>query len=111
MEQSSGADLNHTTTTAGSTSPAAGSGLYYALVPAVLLTLLGCVVAAVVYMRRRWRLDELRHRLLPLYSYDPAEEQEWWDRGDGGEDEELKEPLYEEGRLLFSAACGASTLG
>lgn len=23
------------------------------------------------------RLDELRHRLIPLYTYDPAEEQEW----------------------------------
>ena len=32
------------------------------------------------------RLDELRHRLIPLYSYDPAEEQ---DSGEAdGEDEE-----------------------
>lgn len=31
------------------------------------------------------RLDELRHRLIPLYSYDPAEEQEWGDEGDDNE--------------------------
>ncbi len=34
-----------------------------------------------------FRLDELRHRLIPLYSYDPAEEQDWG--GAGKEDEEL----------------------
>lgn len=35
------------------------------------------------------RLDELRHRLIPLYSYDPAEEQEWGDESDDNEDKEL----------------------
>lgn len=35
------------------------------------------------------RLDELRHRLIPLYSYDPAEEQDWGHEGDDNEDEEL----------------------
>lgn len=35
------------------------------------------------------RLDELRHRLIPLYSYDPAEEQEWGVEGDDDEDKEL----------------------
>lgn len=37
-----------------------------------------------------FRLDELRHRLIPLYSYDPAEEEqeEWGDSG-GEEEEEL----------------------
>lgn len=32
------------------------------------------------------RLEELRHRLIPLYSYDPAEEQEEW--GDAGREDE-----------------------
>lgn len=37
-----------------------------------------------------FRLDELRHRLIPLYSYDPAEEQEdWGDAGKVDEDDEL----------------------
>lgn len=35
------------------------------------------------------RLDELRHRLIPLYSYDPAEEEEWENEEAGNEDEEL----------------------
>ncbi|KAI3371180.1 hypothetical protein L3Q82_023812, partial [Scortum barcoo] len=61
---------------------------FYALIPFVLLMLIGCVVAMVFYIRRRARLDELRHRLIPLYSYDPAEGPEDW-RGDGREYEEL----------------------
>lgn len=35
------------------------------------------------------RLEELRHRLIPLYSYDPAEEQEEWGDADR-EDEETE---------------------
>lgn len=35
------------------------------------------------------RLDELRHRLIPLYTYDPAEEQAWGNEEDGNEEEEL----------------------
>lgn len=34
------------------------------------------------------RLDELRHRLIPLYNYDPTERQEEWD-SPGREEEEL----------------------
>lgn len=34
-----------------------------------------------------FRLDELRHRLIPLYSYDPAEEQEDWGDADKEDDE------------------------
>lgn len=42
-----------------------------------------------------FRLDELRHRLIPLYSYDPTEEQEEWERADREEEEELavRKPL------------------
>lgn len=47
MEQKLPADFNHTTQHITTSSPAAGSGVYYALVPCVLLTLLGCVVAVV----------------------------------------------------------------
>lgn len=36
-----------------------------------------------------FRLDELRHRLIPLYSYDPAEDEgEWEASGGRGEEEE-----------------------
>ncbi|XP_036963208.1 small integral membrane protein 29-like [Acanthopagrus latus] len=88
------------------TNPKLGFPGYYTLIPLVLLTLIGCVVAAVVYIRRRARLDELRHRLIPLYNYDPTEEQEDWGDADKEEDEELTEPLYREGKLALSSAYG-----
>lgn len=47
MEQKMPSDFNHTTRHISTSSPAAGSGTLYAVVPFVLLTLLGCVVAVV----------------------------------------------------------------
>ncbi|XP_035521157.1 uncharacterized protein C3orf18 homolog [Morone saxatilis] len=99
--------FNHTTPHISPTNPKPGFPGYYALIPFVLLTLIGCIVAMVIYIRRRSRLDELRHRLIPLYSYDPAEEQDnWGDSGKENEEEELAEPLYKEGRLSFSSDYG-----
>lgn len=40
-----------------------------------------------------FRLDELRHRLIPLYSYDPAEDREWG--GVGNEDEDVQQAVSE----------------
>ncbi|XP_042077894.1 uncharacterized protein LOC143419394 [Maylandia zebra] len=77
---------------------------YYSLIPLVVLILIGCIVAVVVYIRRKMRLDDLRHRLIPLYSYDPAEEQEdWGDAGREDEDAELNEPLYKKAQLTISS--------
>ncbi|XP_071434892.1 small integral membrane protein 29 isoform X3 [Pithys albifrons albifrons] len=42
--------------------------------PFLFLTLLGAVLAAVMYARKQRRAERLRLRLLPMYSYDPAEE-------------------------------------
>ncbi|KAM9369475.1 small integral membrane protein 29 [Phaethornis superciliosus] len=42
--------------------------------PFLLLTLLGALLAAVLYVQKKRRSARLRHRLLPMYSYDPAEE-------------------------------------
>ncbi|KAM4554324.1 small integral membrane protein 29-like [Fundulus diaphanus] len=77
---------------------------YYALIPLVVLSLSGCIVAVVFHVRRRSRLDELRHRLIPLYTYDPAEDQEdWGDYDKDNEDEELAEPLCKESQLSFTS--------
>ncbi|KAM6370226.1 LOW QUALITY PROTEIN: small integral membrane protein 29 [Pluvialis apricaria] len=46
----------------------------YVLGPFLLLTLLGALLATVMYVQKKRRFDRLRHRLLPMYSYDPAEE-------------------------------------
>ncbi|XP_071753693.1 small integral membrane protein 29-like [Centroberyx gerrardi] len=98
--------FNTTTPHFSPLNPTAGLPLYYVLIPFVLCTLIGCVVAMVVYIRRKTRLDELRHRLIPLYNYDAKEQEDDW--GDAGreEEEELNEPLYKEGKLSFSSAYG-----
>ncbi|XP_035425062.1 small integral membrane protein 29 [Cygnus olor] len=67
--------------------PSTGDSLVGSVLgPFVFLTLLGAVVAAVMYVQKkrstpsplsarpRARAERLRHRLLPMYSYDPAEE-------------------------------------
>lgn len=42
--------------------------------PFFLITLVGVVVVVVMYVQKKKRVDRLRHHLLPMYSYDPAEE-------------------------------------
>ncbi|XP_076772641.1 small integral membrane protein 29 isoform X1 [Arvicanthis niloticus] len=46
----------------------------YVLGPFFLITLVGVVAAVVMYVQKKKRVDRLRHHLLPMYSYDPAEE-------------------------------------
>ncbi|XP_029012296.1 small integral membrane protein 29 [Betta splendens] len=46
----------------------------YVLVPFVLITVFGIAAAVVMYLRKRKRIDRLRHQLFPVYSYDPSEE-------------------------------------
>ncbi|XP_034736221.1 small integral membrane protein 29-like [Etheostoma cragini] len=101
-------EMHFNTTTPHISPPNHKSGFpgYYAPLPFVLLILIGCVLAMVVYIRRRRsRLGELRHRMIPLYSYDAAEEEEEWEDS-GREEEELNEPLYKEGKLFFSSVYG-----
>ncbi|EPQ05677.1 Hypothetical protein D623_10033960 [Myotis brandtii] len=46
----------------------------YVLGPFFLITLIGVVVAVVMYVQKKKRGDRFHHHLLPMYSYDPAEE-------------------------------------
>ncbi|KAI3357532.1 hypothetical protein L3Q82_015942, partial [Scortum barcoo] len=46
----------------------------YVLVPFLLITIIGVAAAVVMYIRKRRRIDRLRHQLLPVYTYDPSEE-------------------------------------
>lgn len=99
--------FNHTTAHISPLNPKPGYSGYYALIPSILLMLIGCAVAMVYYIKRRSRSNELRHRLIPLYSYDPAEEQDnWWDAGKENEEEELAEPLHKKGKLSFFNSYG-----
>ncbi|KAI1888406.1 hypothetical protein AGOR_G00184820 [Albula goreensis] len=82
------------------------AGPEYVLIPFLLITLSGILVALGVYIRRRRRLDELRHRLIPLYSYHPSGVGSDSDE-EKNEEEELTEPLRNEetifeGQLSFN---------
>ncbi|KAG7221587.1 hypothetical protein INR49_017118 [Caranx melampygus] len=46
----------------------------YVLVPFFLITIVGIAAAVVMYIRKKRRIDRLRHQLLPVYTYDPSEE-------------------------------------
>ncbi|XP_047453191.1 small integral membrane protein 29-like [Mugil cephalus] len=98
--------MNHTTPHVSPTSSRPGFPGYYALIPFVLLILSGCIVALVLYIRWKSRLDDLRHRLIPLYNYDPTEEREDWGDDDRGEEEELAAPLYKEVKLSLTPGYG-----
>ncbi|AWP10294.1 Hypothetical protein SMAX5B_019542 [Scophthalmus maximus] len=46
----------------------------YVLVPFFLITIIGIAAAVIMYIRKKRRIDRLRHQLLPVYTYDPSEE-------------------------------------
>ncbi|XP_028309102.1 small integral membrane protein 29 [Gouania willdenowi] len=46
----------------------------YVLIPFFLITVFGVAAAVVLYIRKKRRMDRLRHQLLPVYTYDPSEE-------------------------------------
>ncbi|CAG6021712.1 small integral membrane protein 29 isoform 2-T2 [Menidia menidia] len=51
-----------------------GLPVSYVLVPFLLITIAGIAAALILYIRRKRRIDRLRHQLLPVYTYDPSEE-------------------------------------
>ncbi|KAL3852288.1 hypothetical protein ACJMK2_015950 [Sinanodonta woodiana] len=51
--------------------------LVYVLIPLATLILVAVMAFVVVMICRRSKLDKLRHHLMPLYSFDPAEEEDW----------------------------------
>ncbi|XP_029428967.1 small integral membrane protein 29 [Rhinatrema bivittatum] len=65
--------MTNATTSSPAVDPGSNMGSYV-LVPFFLLTIVGIVVAVIMYIQKRKRVDRLRHHLLPMYSYDPAEE-------------------------------------
>ncbi|KAM6976773.1 small integral membrane protein 29 [Aplochiton taeniatus] len=46
----------------------------YVLVPFLFITFIAIAAVVVMYVRKRRRIDRLRHQLLPVYTYDPSEE-------------------------------------
>uniref|UniRef100_A0A8C5RFE1 Chromosome 3 open reading frame 18 n=1 Tax=Laticauda laticaudata TaxID=8630 RepID=A0A8C5RFE1_LATLA len=65
-----------------------------------IITVIGLAVAVVLYIRKRKRrLEKLRHQLMPMYNFDPAEEQD-----------ELEQELLEHGRDAASVQAAQSKL-
>uniref|UniRef100_A0A8C6VNE1 Small integral membrane protein 29 n=1 Tax=Naja naja TaxID=35670 RepID=A0A8C6VNE1_NAJNA len=62
------------TTMPTSAVPTNDSLVGYILVPFFLITIVGIIMAVMMYIQKKRRYDRLRHHLLPMYSYDPAEE-------------------------------------
>ncbi|XP_028301655.1 uncharacterized protein C3orf18 homolog isoform X2 [Gouania willdenowi] len=65
-----------------------GSGMGMFLVPFGIITVIGFAVAIMLYVRKKKRLEKLRHQLMPMYNFDPAEEQ----------DDLLEQELLDHGR-------------
>ncbi|XP_004451843.1 uncharacterized protein C3orf18 homolog isoform X2 [Dasypus novemcinctus] len=62
-----------------------------------IITVIGLAVATVLYIRKKKRLEKLRHQLMPMYNFDPTEEQD-----------ELEQELLEHGRDAASMQAAAS---
>ncbi|XP_003210026.1 uncharacterized protein C3orf18 homolog isoform X1 [Meleagris gallopavo] len=65
-----------------------------------IITVIGLAVAMVLYIRKRKRLEKLRHQLMPMYNFDPTEEQD-----------ELEQELLEHGRDTASSQASQSKVG
>ncbi|KFO86867.1 Uncharacterized protein C3orf18, partial [Buceros rhinoceros silvestris] len=64
-----------------------------------IITVIGLAVAVVLYIRKRKRLEKLRHQLMPMYNFDPTEEQD-----------ELEQELLEHGRDAASSQTSQSKI-
>ncbi|XP_070965292.1 uncharacterized protein C3orf18 homolog [Oncorhynchus clarkii lewisi] len=53
-----------------------GSEMGMVLVPFGIITVIGLTLVVMLYIRKRKRLEKLRHQLMPMYNFDPAEEQD-----------------------------------
>nr|XP_015814455.2 uncharacterized protein C3orf18 isoform X1 [Nothobranchius furzeri]XP_015814456.2 uncharacterized protein C3orf18 isoform X1 [Nothobranchius furzeri]XP_054586331.1 uncharacterized protein C3orf18 isoform X1 [Nothobranchius furzeri] len=77
-----------------------GSRAGMLLVPFGIIMVIGLAVAMMLYIRKRKRLEKLRHQLMPMYNFDPAEEQ----------DDLLEQELLDHGREGTLAGPNAKTL-
>ncbi|KAM9272105.1 uncharacterized protein C3orf18 homolog isoform 1-T7 [Cariama cristata] len=74
-----------------------GPGVSTMLLSFGIITVIGLAVAMVLYIRKRKRLEKLRHQLMPMYNFDPTEEQD-----------ELEQELLEHGRDAASSQASQS---
>ncbi|XP_048463814.1 small integral membrane protein 29-like isoform X1 [Rhincodon typus] len=48
--------------------------LGFMLIPVIVIAVIGIAVVVIKYVRKRRRLEKLRNKLVPIYSYDPSED-------------------------------------
>ncbi|KAJ0029393.1 hypothetical protein NQD34_004390 [Periophthalmus magnuspinnatus] len=92
--------LNHTTPHISPSPNTKHFHGYYLVIPIVLVTLVA--LAMIIYYKRKYQSDELRHRLIPMYTYDPAEQDDN-DLDYFSEDEGAKASLRKYGRLFIDS--------
>ncbi|XP_069062865.1 uncharacterized protein C3orf18 homolog [Pleurodeles waltl] len=90
-------EINNHNTTSTPVPEGAGPSMGSVLLSVGSIALIVLAVAMVLYIRKRKRLEKLRHQLMPMYNFDPAEEQD-----------ELEQELLEHGRDAASASSQAS---
>ncbi|XP_057193483.1 uncharacterized protein C3orf18 homolog [Triplophysa rosa] len=76
-----------------------GAGMGVVLVPFGIITVIGLAVVMLLYIRKKKRLEKLRHQLMPMYNFDPAEEQD-----------DLEQELLDHGRDGSPAGPNSKTL-
>ncbi|KAK1795675.1 hypothetical protein P4O66_001167 [Electrophorus voltai] len=76
-----------------------GTGVGTVLVPFGIITVIGLAVFMLLYIRKKKRLEKLRHQLMPMYNFDPAEEQD-----------DLEQELLDHGRDSSPAGPNSKTL-
>ncbi|XP_043098471.1 uncharacterized protein C3orf18 homolog isoform X1 [Puntigrus tetrazona] len=76
-----------------------GGGMGMVLVPFGIITVIGLAVVVLLYIRKKKRLEKLRHQLMPMYNFDPAEEQD-----------DLEQELLDHGRDGSPAGPNSKTL-
>ncbi|XP_028855190.1 uncharacterized protein C3orf18 homolog isoform X2 [Denticeps clupeoides] len=53
-----------------------GPSMSMVLVPFGIITVIGLATVVMLYIRKRKRLEKLRHQLMPMYNFDPGEDQD-----------------------------------
>ncbi|KAK3574971.1 hypothetical protein QTP86_019697, partial [Hemibagrus guttatus] len=76
-----------------------GAGMGMVLMPFGIISIVGLAVVVMLYIRKKKRLEKLRHQLMPMYNFDPAEEQD-----------DLEQELLDHGRDGIPAGPNSKTL-
>ncbi|XP_058259787.1 uncharacterized protein C3orf18 [Hemibagrus wyckioides] len=76
-----------------------GAGMGMVLMPFGIISIVGLAVVVMLYIRKKKRLEKLRHQLMPMYNFDPAEEQD-----------DLEQELLDHGRDGSPAGPNSKTL-